>query len=198
MSRHTIRWLLLALLLAAAPAHALRSDRDQPTQILAHRLNAAELKQVAIYTGDVVLTKGTLRITGDRLELREDPEGYQYAVMTAAPGHLASFRQQRDPATPGVEEFIEAEAERLEYDGRNETIKLIGRAQVKRIENGEPRDEFRGGVITYNLRDSTYSGQGDATAGGRTRTIIAPRTPPSSAPPAPLAPARTLEPEPKK
>lgn len=192
--------ILFALLaaLAAAPVLADRADRDKPTQIDADRATGEELKQVVVYSGKVVLTKGTLRITGERLELREDPEGYQYAVVTAAPGQLATFRQRRDPAQPGVEEFIEAEAERLEYDGRSETVKLTGRAQVKRLENGEARDEFRGGVITYDMRDSRYSGVGDAKEGGRTRTIIAPRSPAPAAPPAPLAPARSLEPERKK
>lgn len=194
-----LRWLLTALALASAPAWADRADRDKPTQIDADAWRGEELKQVVVYSGKVVLTKGTLRITGDRLELREDPEGYQYAVVTARPGELATFRQRRDPTQPGVEEFIEAEAERLEYDGKAETIKLSGRAQVRRIESGEPRDEFRGGVITYNMRESRYSGQGgEAAEGGRTRTIIAPRSAAPAAPPTPLAPARTLEPERRK
>jgi lipopolysaccharide export system protein LptA len=192
------RWLLIALAFAALPARADRADRDKPTQIDADVWRGDELKQVVVYSGRVVLTKGTLRITGDRLELREDPEGHQYAVVTAVPGGLATFRQRRDPAQPGVEEFIEAEAERLEYDGKAETIKLTGHARVKRIENGEPRDEFSGGAITYNMRESRYSGQGDMKNGGRTRTIIAPRTPAPPAPPAPLAPARSVEPERKK
>lgn len=192
------RWLLIALAFAALPAFADRADRDKPTQIDADVWRGDELKQVVVYSGKVVLTKGTLRITGDRLVLREDPEGYQYAIVTAAPGGLATFRQRRDPTQPGVEEFIEAEAERLEYDGKAETIKLVGRARVRRIENGETRDEFSGGEITYNMRESRYSGQGDTKDGGRTRTIIAPRTPAPPAPPAPLAPARSLEPERKK
>ncbi len=192
------RWLLITLAFAALPAFADRADRDKPTQIDADVWRGNELKQVVVYSGKVVLTKGTLRITGDRLALREDPEGYQYAIVTAAPGGLATFRQRRDPAQPGVEEFIEADAERLEYDGKAETIKLIGRARVKRTENGETRDEFSGGEITYNMRESRYSGQGDTKDGGRTRTIIAPRLPAPPEPPAPLAPARSLEPERKK
>lgn len=191
--------LLIALLVAATPALAERADRDKPTQIDADAWRGDELKQVVVYSGSVVLTKGTLRITGARLELREDPEGYHHAVVTAPSGGLATFRQRRDPTQPGIDEYIEAEAERLEYDGRNETIRLIGRARVRRLENGEPRDEFRGGLITYDMRESRYSGQGgEAKDGGRTRTIIAPRTPPQSTPPVPLEPARKIEPEGKK
>jgi lipopolysaccharide export system protein LptA len=192
--------LLIACAAAAQPVFAERADRDKPTQIDADSWRGEELKQVVVYSGRVVLTKGTLRITGERLELREDPEGYQYAVVTAAPGALATFRQRRDPKQPGVEEIVEAAAERLEYDGKAETVRLNGRAQVKRLENGEQRDEFSGAVITYDMRESRYSGTGgEAQNGGRTRTIIAPRasaTP--SAPAAPLAPARGIDPERKQ
>ena len=178
----------------ALPAAADRADRDKPTQIDADKQFGDDLKQVIIYTGSVVLTRGTLRITGARLEYRQDPEGYQYAVVTAAPGQLASFRQRRDSTRPGIEEHVEGVAERIEYDGKLETVRFIGRANWKRLENGEMRDELTGSVITYDGRNSTYQADGgDPKKGsGRVRTIIAPRneTPPAKGEPAPLTPAR--------
>jgi len=200
MAARFVRVLLIAVAAATSSAFAERADRDKPTQIDADVWRGEELKQVVVYSGRVVLTKGSLRITGERLELREDPEGYQYAVVTAAPGALATFRQRRDPKQAGVEEFVEAAAERLEYDGKAETVRLSGRAQVRRLENGAQRDEFSGGVITYDMRESRYSGTGgEPKDGGRTRTIIAPRTNESpSAPATPLAPARSLDPERKQ
>ena len=115
--------------------------------------------------------------------------------MTALPGQLATFRQRRDVARPGVEEHVEGTAERIEYDGKLETVRFIGRAIWKRLENGEMRDELTGNVITYDGRNSTYQADGgDPRKGsGRVRTIIAPRndtTPPAKGEPAPLAPAR--------
>ena len=178
----------------ALPASADRTDRDKPTQIDADKQFGDDLKQVIIYTGSVVLTRGTLRITGARLEFRQDPEGYQYAVVTAAPGQLATFRQRRDSTRPGIEEHVEGVAERIEYDGKLETVRFIGRANWKRLENGEMRDELTGSVITYDGRNSTYQADGgDPKKGsGRVRTIIAPRneTPPAKGEPAPLTPAR--------
>jgi lipopolysaccharide export system protein LptA len=182
---------------AAAPALAEKADRDKPTMIDAASSRADDLKQIVVFTGDVVLTKGTLRITGQRLDFREDPEGHQFAVVTAPQGKYATFRQRRDAVRPGVEEFVEALADRLEYDGKGELIKLIGHAVVKRLENGAPRDEITAGEILYNMRNSTYSGEGGAQVGdgGRTRTIIAPRQPPAPAAPAlPLEPARQVKP----
>ncbi|GAB4464401.1 MAG: hypothetical protein OHK0044_01660 [Burkholderiaceae bacterium] len=189
-----LRVMLPVLLAAAQAAHAERADRDKPTQIVADRFAGDELKQTVVYTGNVTLTRGTLRITGERMELREDPERYRYAVVTAAPGALASFRQRRDVTTPGVEEYVEGYAERIEYDERAETVKFINRAQWRRLENGQPRDELSGSVIVYDSRNARYWADGaadPAQGGGRVRTIIAPRTEaaPAAAPPANLKPA---------
>lgn len=186
--------LLLALALAG-PAHAERADRDKPTQIVADRFVGDELKQTVVYSGNVTLTRGTLRITGERMELREDAERYRYAVVTAAPGKLASFRQRRDATTPGVEEYVEGYAERIEYDERAETVKFIHRAQWRRLENEQPRDELSGSLIVYDSRNARYWAEGTADSAqgdGRVRTIIAPRSEaPPAAPPANLKPAPT-------
>jgi lipopolysaccharide export system protein LptA len=197
MARLLFWSLCVCIASVAAPALAEKADRDKPTTIDAATSHADDLKQTVVFSGDVVLTKGTLRITGQELDFREDPEGYQYAVVTAPPGKRATFRQRRDPVRPGLEEYVDASADRLEYDGKAEIIKLIGHATVKRLENGAPRDEISAGEIVYDMRNSTYSGKGATKAGdgGRTRTIIAPRqTPEPAAPALPLEPSRSLKP----
>ena len=73
-----------------------------------------DLKQTSVFTGNVVVNKGTIQIRGTRIDVRQDPEGYQYGVVTAEPGKLAFYRQKRE----GVDEFIEGEGETIEYDGK--------------------------------------------------------------------------------
>jgi lipopolysaccharide export system protein LptA len=191
----------LAVLLAVTftdAAWAERADRDKPTQIEGDRCVTEELKQVSVCTGNVVLTRGTLRITGERMEVRETPEGYRNATVLAAPGQLATFRQRQDATRPGVEEYIEGAAERVEYDERSETVRLIQRAQWKRLENEQLRDEVAGSLITYDSRTSTYSVAGgkDPGSDGRVRLILSPRADgaPAPAAPAPLTPAPALNP----
>jgi len=189
--------IVLATLLLASEAHAEQADRDKPIQVEADKLDADEVKQVAVYTGNVRVTQGTLRMDGQRLELREDPEGYRSAVVTAAPGQLVLFRQRRDSKTPGVEEWVEGQAERLEYDQRTDRVKLVQRARLRRLENGEQRDELTGQLIVYEQRSSRTTVEGGPTASpdGRVRTTIAPRKDPKDAKPAApaaLAPAPQL------
>lgn len=174
-------------------ASAEKADSDKPTRIDAARGHYNDLKQTGWYEGDVVLTKGTLRLQGARMDFRKDPEGYEYAVVVAAKGQLATFRQRRDPTRPGVEEIVEGQAERIEYDGKVETIKLIQRASWRRLENEQPRDEIAGNQIVYDSRNATYRAAGDDTpddgggesnrnSSGRVRTIIAPRRDDSATP----------------
>jgi len=172
---------VLASALACGVAPAERADRNRPTLIEADKQAGDDLHQTAVYTGNVVLTRGTLRMTGDRLEAREDPEGYRIAVITATAGKLASYRQRRDSPRPGIDEFVEGYAERIEYDERAETVKLVSRAVLRRLENDQPRDESSGNLLTYDLRNGRFSGEGaGGSAAGdgsdrRVRTIIAPR-----------------------
>jgi lipopolysaccharide export system protein LptA len=178
---------LLPALLLACPALAERADRAEPTVIVADHQTVDDLKQVSVFTGHVILTKGTVRITGERLEYREDPEGYQYAVVTAAPEQLSTFHERRDPSHPGIEETIDGVAERIEYDNKQDTVKLFTRAVVKRFENGISRDEFKADRIFYDARNSHYdlSGGGDAAGSGTPRVVsrIAPRRPPDASKP---------------
>lgn len=185
--------LLIALVACAAPALAERADKDQPTIIEADRGVFDELKQVNVVSGSATLTRGTMRITGERMELRTAPDGYRSAVVTAAPAGLATFRQRRDPTRPGIEEYIEGSAERIEWDEKTESVRFVNKAQWRRLENGVVRDEISGQVISYDAAASTYRIDGGEQGSGRVRAVIAPRSAePPKAPPAPLRPEREL------
>ena len=54
----------LFVLLAAAPALAERADRDKPMNIEADALRYDDAKQTSVFTGKVVLTKGTMVMRG--------------------------------------------------------------------------------------------------------------------------------------
>jgi lipopolysaccharide export system protein LptA len=177
--RQPSRWgrlLVLTAWLVPSLAGAERADRYQATLIVADHQTVDDLKQVSVFTGHVVLTKGTIRVTGERMEYREDPEGYQYAVVTAGEDSTATFHQRRDQTHPGVEETIDGVADRIEYDNRADTVKLFTHAVVRRFENGVMRDEFTGDRITYDARNSHYDLTG-STSGpdARVHARIAPR-----------------------
>jgi lipopolysaccharide export system protein LptA len=162
--------LAVALALFCLPVQAERADRDQPTNIEADKLHYDDAKQTTVFTGNVVLTKGTIVIRGDRMVLRQFPGGGQTAVAT---GKRASFRQKRE----GMEQIVEGFANEIQYDSRNETLRLVGDSLVKRLECDVAIDEVTGGVIVYNARNEQVEVDGKAPGekSGRVRIIIQPR-----------------------
>lgn len=176
-------WLLTtALLLCASTVSAEKADRNKPMNIESDALRYDDVKQISVFTGRVVLTKGTILIRGARMEVRQDASGNQFGVVLAEPGKLAFFRQKRE----GLDEFIEGEGEVIEYDGRADTVKFSTRAQLRRFRGATLADEFTGAVIHYNNTTDVFNIDGSvaqASAGttpGRVRAMLTPAPVPGS------------------
>ena len=147
----------LAISLAGPQAFAERADKDKPAVINADKSSGDDLNQTQIYTGDVVLTKGTIILRADQMTTKQDPEGYNLGVAIATqPNKLAYFKQKRE----GVDEYIEGQAERIEYDEKADTVRLFNRGIVKRLAAGRDADEIRGDRIDYNTRTEIYAANG--------------------------------------
>jgi lipopolysaccharide export system protein LptA len=159
--------LLSAILVWAAPwALAEKADRDKPMNVEAGALRYDDLKQVSVFTGNVVLTKGTILIRGAKVEVQQDPQGYQFGTVTAEPGKRAFFRQKRE----GVDEFIEGEGELIDYDGRADTVKFTRQAQLRRYRGTTLNDEFNAGVIVYNNTTDVFTLDGAPGVGATSST----------------------------
>jgi len=181
-----------ALVVPFAPqAAAEQADRLQPTTVEADRMQYEEATKTNVFTGNVVLMRGTIRITSDRMVLRQDADAFQYGTATGRP---ATFRQKRD----GIDEWIEGYAEELEYDGRKETVRLLRSAKVRRTQGARVMDEIEGGLIVYDLRTEQFAVDGSPAgtpSGGRVRVTIQPRDDAAS-PSSPPKPAPKPAPKP--
>jgi lipopolysaccharide export system protein LptA len=172
MTRHYSIACLLAVALAVAlpmtKSHAERADRDKPTTVDSDRLDHDDQRQRTIFTGNVVLTKGTLLLRGDRMEMWQDAEGNYFGIVTGRP---ATFRQKRD----NLNEFMEGEGRRIDYDGKEEIVVLTTDAIMRRLEADVLKDQVSGDRLTYNNLTEKYlveSGQGQA----RSRMFMMPKT----------------------
>ena len=154
----------------ATPSLAERADRTKPINFESDRMRIDDAQKISVFEGKVVMTQGTLTIRADKVTVRQDKDGYQYG---SANGNLASFRQRRD----GADEYVEGEAERIEYNGKTDKVEFFNRAKLKR----EPADEVRGNYISYDLRTEYFTasgGEGSSASGGpdgRVRAVIQPR-----------------------
>lgn len=180
---------LLLCLAAMASAQAEKADRGKPLTIEADQPGTVDLlKQVVVFNGNVVVAQGTMSIRAEKVEVREKPDGHRSATALGSAGKPAAFKQKRD----GVDETIEGQAERIEYDSRGDVVRFTGNAQVRRLRGTSPADEISGNVITYDNGNETFSVQGNpaapgaasgpGTGNGRVRVVITPKPEAASAP----------------
>ncbi|TSE19606.1 Lipopolysaccharide export system protein LptA [Tepidimonas alkaliphilus] len=186
-------WLVLLALGAALVARAEQADRQAPMHVEADALRYDEARRISLFTGNVQISKGTIRIRAQQVEVRQDEQGHQFGVAVGAPGQRAFYRQKRD----GVDEWIEGEAQRIEYDGQADRVTLRGDAELRRLRGTVLADRSAGAVIVYDNRAQTLSVDGapGGASGGRVRATLTPRAAdPTAQQPTPDVPPPALQP----
>lgn len=188
--------LVAAIGLAAAPqpATAEKADRAKPMVIEADRSGVLDMqRQVLVYSGNVAVTQGTMVLRADRIEVRETADGYRDATAIGSADKPASYRQKRD----GLDELVEGTADRIEFDGRAETLRFVGNGAVRRLRGSTVADEITGALIVWDAIGEVFSVEGGTRTttnpNGRVRAVLSPRAEPASAP-APAAAAAPLQP----
>jgi len=178
--------LALALALMAPCAHAERADREKEIVVGADRLTADDANKVSTFEGSVVITQGSMRMTANKVTVKEDAQRHKVYVANGAP---VTFRQKRDK----VDEWVEGFAERAEFDDRNDVLRLFNRARVKSNQN-----EITGDFISYDMKREVAEVSGappgqQAPKDSRVKVII---MPPKKAPDAGKAdPGMALKPD---
>jgi lipopolysaccharide export system protein LptA len=165
-----MRLLPLVFLLLAVPAHAEKADKDKPTELEANKMSADEVRRLNIFDGNVVLVKGTMRVLADRIVVRQDAEGFQYATATGKP---VRFRQRQDPRPPEKEGvWLDGEALRVEIDEKAATVKLFESARVNR-----GGDEVAGNYILVDQASEFFSVSAGKDGDQRVKMTIQPKPP---------------------
>lgn len=156
----------LSACLLAAPAHAEKADRDKPVNIEADTVTLDDIKKISVYSGNVILTQGTLMLRADRVQATQNATGLD---KVSASGSPVTFRQKLDDS----DVMIEGMSDRIEFDSASNQLELIGRAQLQR-----GGDELRGEQISYNSNTGFYKVVGQPNTpspAGRVRATIMPK-----------------------
>ncbi|HET8700182.1 MAG TPA: lipopolysaccharide transport periplasmic protein LptA [Nitrococcus sp.] len=130
-------------LLAPYPSTAARnSDRDQPIKLSADQAEIDNVKGVSVYRGQVVLTQGTLKITGDVMHVYYTPDTRELDRIVVE-GRPATYQELPE----GQSEYVHAEAPRMEYYASGpRRIRLLQGATLWQGSN-----IFRGEQVVYNI-----------------------------------------------
>ncbi|MBF7142830.1 MULTISPECIES: lipopolysaccharide transport periplasmic protein LptA [Pseudomonas] len=121
----TLPFLLgLGAALGSVNALALPNDRDQPIHIQSDDAQLDDKQGVAVYTGGVIITQGSMKITGNKVTVTRTPSG-DVDVFTAV-GNLAYYEQK-----PAVDKpIVQAYGVTIQYFASQNRIVLIDKAKV--------------------------------------------------------------------
>ena len=117
---------VLAIILASMMncAFALSTDKEKDIEIEADSAEMDDLKGITIYRGDVVVTQGSIRMTGHTMTVYfTDSDDMELVIMQGTP---ATYRQLPDDS----ETYDKAEALQMEYYALKDYIILIDKALV--------------------------------------------------------------------
>jgi lipopolysaccharide export system protein LptA len=142
--------LLLACLLPLA-AQALSTDKDQPMTIAADEAQMEDKKGVTVYRGNVIIQRGSMRVTGDTVVVHGKKSGEKVIIL----GKPAVYRQMPDKKPGKEQQEMHASAERLELYPDREFVHLERNARV--VQGG---DVMTSRVIDYDARNNIAKARG--------------------------------------
>ncbi len=170
-------------LLAAQPALARKSDRQQEMQVAAKNFDGFQKpNSVSTLTGNVVITQGTLKATGAQAKVYFDADTQiSRVVITGNPAHLEQLDDNGN--------LMLGDAATLDYDNLKGIAVLSGNASVTQ----KGRGEARGDRLTYNTETSQMTGE--SAGDGLVHMTFKPKPQPAATP-APASSSSTPQEQP--
>jgi len=117
--------LSLGAALGSVSAWALPNDQQQPIRIQADDAQLDDKNGVATYTGDVIITQGSMKVTGNKVTITRTAAG-DIDVVTSV-GNLAYFEQLQ---TAGDTKPVQGYGVTIQYHASQDRVVLIDRAKV--------------------------------------------------------------------
>ena len=152
----SIFFLTCTLCFSSPLSWALDSDRQQPLEIAADQAELNEGEGFSIYSGNVIITQGTIKIEASTFKVTFNDDGID--PMLATDGHhdgLAYMSQQSEPNATGQSEVMEAWGESIDFQVNTEYLTLLGRAKL--IQQG---NQFSGHQILFDMPKDSVKASG--------------------------------------
>ncbi|WP_158583530.1 lipopolysaccharide transport periplasmic protein LptA [Salinisphaera sp. Q1T1-3] len=157
--------LALCTLAAGNATAADAGSRQLPIQIQSDNADFAQKSGVSTYTGDVVLTRGGMTLTGSKLVVtRINDRGNIKAVLTGSPAHIDKKPDAENNET------VTGHASSITYTNSNAELTLRGNAVLERSGG----DTINSPVITRNVDSGVTHAQGGGQDGQRVHITIQP------------------------
>ena len=159
--------LLLILISLIASSWALKNDTSQPVQIVADHLTVDQKTMTSTFTGNVVITQGSLTANSNSATANQDTSGYKMVHLIGTP---VTFSQKEDDG-----DMLYGQCNYFDYNTKNNLAILTGRARVNKGGN-----LVMGDKLTYNTQTQIYNAISNnangvnSTKSGRVTVILQP------------------------
>ncbi|MDD7805434.1 MAG: lipopolysaccharide transport periplasmic protein LptA [Endozoicomonas sp. (ex Botrylloides leachii)] len=158
---------ILAIMLAPAIAIALPSDRYQKIEVVSNSASLDSKKGISIYSGNVIMTQGSIRLTGDTITLYNDKNNEITRII--AQGKRAFYEEKLE----GKRGKAKAWGNTIKYNVTDHRVDLLQQAELS-----QDGDLFKGEAIHYDLATQRVNATGQpagTSAKGRVHMIIQPK-----------------------
>ena len=162
MNHRSLKLFFSALLMIPALASGLPEDRQQPIQLEADRAQLDQNTGVSTYEGNVLITQGSMRLSGDKVIIYVKDGEFE---RMEAFGDPVKFRYK--PAAD--KEEINGSGQQAAYDVKSGTIVVNTNATFT-----QGGDKFIGDRVEYDLNQDLVKARGGGN-GGRVRFTIQPK-----------------------
>lgn len=141
--------LCISLGILSYDTYALSTDSQQPIEIEADFAELDDQEGRTIYVGNVIVTQGSIKMTGDKLKvLFNEDRDLEHVHMEGRPAY---FKQTPD----GGKEDVEGEGLIIEYHAKKSLLHLIQKAKLT-----QGNRLFTGDRINYDSAKSVITGRG--------------------------------------
>lgn len=153
---------LMLLCLFSQLALALPTDRDQPIQIEADKLEIDDSRHISVYQGNVSMQQGSLDIKADSIVFHFDADrNLQWLDISGSPATFNQLNARQQP--------VSGSALNMKYHENQSLLELNGNARFKSNE-----DTLESDSISINTQTEAMQA-GDPQGKSRVRMLIQPR-----------------------
>ncbi len=148
---------------------ALANDSKQAINLEADSADIDDLKGISVYTGNVILTQGSMVIKSSKLTIHLDKnKDLEKAVSIGSKKKLATFKQRPE----GKKTDFFARAETMIYYLQKDKIHLLKQAYIN-----QDGDTFSGDKIIYDTKKETVAANSSKKSShSRVRVTIQPKS----------------------
>lgn len=122
----------------------MKGDESKPLQIEADNATLDQKQMVTVFSGRVIISKGSLVVHADQGTATQDKAGDRTLHLIGSP---VTFVQKADDG-----ELIEGQGNKFDYNTKTSLAVLNGRSRVKKGKN-----IIVGDMLTYNTQTQVYS-----------------------------------------